>query len=100
MLNVLIVDDEPLALDVLETYISQMSELNLVKRCSNALEANEALQAHSIDLMFLDIQMPQLTGIDFVKQEWCCDTVLFLAIQLTIFRKGGKGDIGSVQRDL
>ncbi len=67
MLNVLIVDDEPLALDVLETYISQMSELNLVKRCSNALEANEALQAHSIDLMFLDIQMPQLTGIDFVK---------------------------------
>jgi DNA-binding LytR/AlgR family response regulator len=67
MLNVLIVDDEPLALDVLETYISQMSELNLVKRCSNALEANEALQNHAIDLMFLDIQMPQLTGIDFVK---------------------------------
>jgi DNA-binding LytR/AlgR family response regulator len=67
MLNVLIVDDEPLALDVLETYISQMPELNLVKRCSNALEANEALKQHSIQLMFLDIQMPQLTGIDFVK---------------------------------
>lgn len=67
MLNVLIVDDEPLALDVLETYISQMPELRLVKRCSNAIEANEALKAHSIDLMFLDIQMPQLTGIDFVK---------------------------------
>lgn len=68
MLNVLIVDDEPLALDVLETYISQMpAELRLVKRCSNALEANEALKANEIDLMFLDIQMPQLTGIDFVK---------------------------------
>lgn len=67
MLNVLIVDDEPLALDVLETYISQMPELRLVKRCSNALEANEALKSHKIDLMFLDIQMPQLTGIDFVK---------------------------------
>lgn len=67
MLNVLIVDDEPLALDVLETYIGQMPELNLVKRCSNALEANEALKGHDIDLMFLDIQMPQLTGIDFVK---------------------------------
>lgn len=67
MLNVLIVDDEPLALDVLETYIGQMPELRLVKRCSNALEANEALKAHDIDLMFLDIQMPQLTGIDFVK---------------------------------
>jgi DNA-binding LytR/AlgR family response regulator len=67
MLNVLIVDDEPLALDVLETYISQMSELNLVKRCSNALEANEVLKTEQIDLLFLDIQMPQLTGIDFVK---------------------------------
>ncbi|MCA0236129.1 MAG: LytTR family DNA-binding domain-containing protein [Bacteroidetes bacterium] len=67
MLNVLIVDDEPLALDVLETYVGQMPDLNLVKRCSNALEANEALKAHHIDLMFLDIQMPQLTGIDFVK---------------------------------
>lgn len=67
MLNVLIVDDEPLALDVLETYISQMPELNLVKRCSNAIEANEALKTNDIDLMFLDIQMPQLTGIDFVK---------------------------------
>jgi DNA-binding LytR/AlgR family response regulator len=67
MLNVLIVDDEPLALDVLETYIGQMAQLNLVQRCTNALEANEALKANDIDLMFLDIQMPQLTGIDFVK---------------------------------
>lgn len=67
MLNVLIVDDEPLALDVLETYIGQMPELHLVKRCSNALEANEALKNHEVELMFLDIQMPQLTGIDFVK---------------------------------
>jgi DNA-binding LytR/AlgR family response regulator len=67
MLNVLIVDDEPLALDVLETYIAQMPELRLVKRCSNALEANDALKDQAIDLMFLDIQMPQLTGIDFVK---------------------------------
>ncbi|MEZ4919625.1 MAG: response regulator [Saprospiraceae bacterium] len=70
MLNVLIVDDEPLALDVLETYISQMSELNLVKRCSNALEANEVLKTEQIDLLFLDIQMPQLTGIDFVKNPF------------------------------
>lgn len=67
MLNVLIVDDEPLALDVLETYIGQMPDLNLVKSCSNAIEANEALKISDIDLMFLDIQMPQLTGIDFVK---------------------------------
>lgn len=67
MINVIIVDDEPLAQDVLETYIEKVPELNLVQKCNNALEANEALQENDIDLMFLDIQMPQLTGIDFVK---------------------------------
>ncbi len=67
MINTIIVDDEPLALDVLETYIEQVPELNLVQRCNNALEANEALKNHEVDLMFLDIQMPQLTGIDFLK---------------------------------
>ncbi len=67
MINTIIVDDEPLALDVLETYIEQVPELNLVQRCNNALEANEALKKHEVDLMFLDIQMPQLTGIDFLK---------------------------------
>ena len=67
MINVIIVDDEPLALDVLETYIDKIPDLNLVKKCSNALEANAALNEHDIDLMFLDIQMPQLTGIDFLR---------------------------------
>ncbi len=67
MINVIIVDDEPLAQDVLETYIEKIPELNLVKKCSNALEANEALKEEEVDLMLLDIQMPQLTGVDFVK---------------------------------
>lgn len=67
MINTIIVDDEPLALDVLETYLEKMPDLNLVQRCTNAFEANEALKNHDIDLMFLDIQMPQLTGIDFLK---------------------------------
>lgn len=66
-MNVIIVDDEPLAQDVLETYIENIPEFNLIKKCSNAFEANEALQNESIDLMFLDIQMPQLTGTDFLK---------------------------------
>jgi DNA-binding LytR/AlgR family response regulator len=67
MIQTIIVDDEPLALDVLETYIEKIPDLKLVKRCTNALEAREALQNHQIDLMFLDIQMPQITGIDFLK---------------------------------
>jgi len=67
MINVIIVDDEPLAQEVLETYVDKLPDLNLVKKCNNALEANEALKNNEIDLMFLDIQMPQLTGIDFLK---------------------------------
>ena len=55
MINVIIVDDEPLAQDVLETYVQKLPNLNLVQKCSNALEANAALKAHDIDLMFLDI---------------------------------------------
>jgi DNA-binding LytR/AlgR family response regulator len=67
MINVIIVDDEPLAQDVLETYIEKIPDLNLVQKCSNALEANEALRNHQVDLMLLDIQMPQLTGTDFLR---------------------------------
>jgi DNA-binding LytR/AlgR family response regulator len=67
MINAIIVDDEPLALDVLETYIEKLPDVHLVQRCTNAFEANEALKSHDVDLMFLDIQMPQLTGIDFLK---------------------------------
>ncbi len=67
MIDVIIVDDEPLAQDVLETYVSKIPDFNLVTKCNNAFEANEALKNHKIDLMFLDIQMPQLTGTDFLK---------------------------------
>ncbi|MEY4937051.1 MAG: hypothetical protein RIS64_3410 [Bacteroidota bacterium] len=66
-MNVIIVDDEPLALDILETFISKMPDLKLLARCSNVFEANDALQNHEIDLMFSDIQMPGLTGIEFLK---------------------------------
>ncbi len=48
MINVIIVDDEPLALDVLETYIEKIPTLKLVQRCNNALEANEVLKNNDI----------------------------------------------------
>jgi len=67
MINVLIVDDEPLAIEVIENYVSQIPQLHLVKTCTNAIEANEALKEHVIDLMFLDIHMPQMTGLEFLK---------------------------------
>jgi DNA-binding LytR/AlgR family response regulator len=66
-MNVIIVDDEPLALDIMETLIARMPELKIIARCNNAFEANDALKNNEIDLMFLDIQMPQLTGIEFLR---------------------------------
>src|SRR6187455_104715 len=61
------VDDEPLALDLIEDNIRKISFLTLVKKCSTALEANEFLQSNTVDLLFLDIQMPGLSGIQFLK---------------------------------
>ncbi len=66
-MNVIIVDDEPLAQEVLETFISKFPNLNLIAKCNNAVEAFETLNANDIDLMFLDIQMPQITGVEFLK---------------------------------
>ncbi|MEL7160414.1 MAG: LytTR family DNA-binding domain-containing protein [Bacteroidota bacterium] len=67
MIHAIIVDDEPLAQDILETYLSKIPQIELVAKCDNAFEANEVLNAQDIDLMFLDINMPQLTGTDFLR---------------------------------
>jgi two-component system, LytTR family, response regulator len=66
-LNCLIVDDEPLARNLLTEYVKKISYLTLVKACSGALEAMEVLRSQPVDLMFLDIQMPEVTGINFLK---------------------------------
>ena len=63
----LIVDDEYPALVLLEDYISKMPELELVAKCENAMEANQHLKENNIDVMFLDIQMPDLTGLELLK---------------------------------
>jgi len=66
-INCLIVDDEPIARDILENYCKHLSNLNVVAACSNALEAKAALQHYTIDVIFLDINMPILDGISFAK---------------------------------
>jgi two-component system LytT family response regulator len=66
-LRCIAVDDEPLALDIIEDYISKVPFLELVTRTENAIEALQLVQAGGIDLVFLDIQMPELTGIQFLK---------------------------------
>lgn len=63
----LLVDDEPPALEVLENYIASVSTLELAGTCSNAVEALDVLREKTIDLLFLDIQMPHLLGTDLVR---------------------------------
>ena len=62
-----IIDDEPLAIDVLENYIKELEYLELLATFNNVIEAISFFQTNEIDLLFLDIQMPKLTGIDFLK---------------------------------
>jgi DNA-binding LytR/AlgR family response regulator len=63
----LIVDDEMLAREVIETYIEKVDFLELAGKCSNALQAFSALNKEHVDLMFLDIKMPEMTGLEFIR---------------------------------
>jgi DNA-binding LytR/AlgR family response regulator len=66
-MQVLIVDDEPIARDILETYVLKMNDMQLVSKCRNALEAFGVLSRQHVDLVLLDINMPEISGIDFIK---------------------------------
>jgi two-component system LytT family response regulator len=63
----LIVEDEPLARNLLTDYVKKVPYLNLIKACSGPLEAMEELRKQPVDLLFLDVQMPEVTGISFLK---------------------------------
>jgi len=73
----LIVDDEPLARKLLQGHAGQMDTLELVGECSNAIKASELLRTTEVDLLFLDIKMPQITGIDFLKMLRNPPSVIF-----------------------
>ncbi|NOY36288.1 MAG: response regulator transcription factor [Chlorobi bacterium] len=63
----IIIDDEPAAIRVVESFLKNISNFKLVGKCKSAFEGIELLKNHDIDLMFLDINMPGLSGIDFLK---------------------------------
>ena len=77
MIRCLAVDDEPLALKQLVTYIEKVPFLELAAQASNALEARAFLQHEAVDVMFCDINMPDLNGMDFVKSLAAPPLVVF-----------------------
>lgn len=73
----MIVEDEPVSQEILKRYIADCPQLQLVAVCSNALEANEKLRTDPVDLMFLDITMPKISGLDFYKSLSAPPDVIF-----------------------
>ncbi len=67
MIKCLIIDDEPLARKLIKNHLEHFKQFEIVSECENAIEASLALQNNFIDLIFLDIQMPEINGIDFLK---------------------------------
>ena len=66
-LKALLVDDEPLALEVAEVFLQQIPGVEIVAKCESAVEAFQVLNKNAVDVIFLDIQMPALNGLDFIK---------------------------------
>lgn len=66
ILKVIAIDDEPLAINVLKNYISKVKQLQLVETFSNAVDASSYLRDYQVDIMFLDINMPMLDGLEFL----------------------------------
>ncbi|CAI8795870.1 LytR/AlgR family response regulator transcription factor [Chryseobacterium sp. IT-36CA2] len=66
--NCIIVEDEPIASEILENFISRDPELNLVGKCADAVYASSLLSIHEVDLMFLDLHLPVVKGFDFLRK--------------------------------
>ena len=76
-INCIIVDDEPASREILEKYVADCSCLNLVLTCKNAFEATEAINSFEIQIIFLDINMPKLSGMKFYRSLINAPFVIF-----------------------
>lgn len=66
-INCIIVDDEPVAREILENHLQRIEQVRLLASCKNAVEAFQAISSHPVDLVFLDIQMPEISGLSFAR---------------------------------
>lgn len=78
MINCIVVDDEPLARQLIESYINQLPEINCLGSYQTAVEAFAALHQQQIDVMFLDIEMPGITGLNFIRSLKTSTKVIFI----------------------
>jgi two-component system LytT family response regulator len=67
MINCIIVDDEPMAREILENHLQRIDTIKLIGTCKNAIEAFNLINSHKIDLIFLDINMPEISGLSFAR---------------------------------
>lgn len=75
--NCIIVDDEPMAREILVTYITRITNLNLIKSCSSAIEALNLINDKNVDLLFLDINMPEISGLSLAKSTHKKTKIIF-----------------------
>jgi DNA-binding LytR/AlgR family response regulator len=73
----LIVDDEPLAIKVIESHVGKIPNLEVINTCGNAVEAFDVLLKSHVDLIFLDVEMPEITGIDLLKSLKKAPAIIF-----------------------
>jgi len=91
-MNCIAIDDEPLALDVISEFCSKISYLNLLGTYTNPFEAVQLLNSGKVDLLFLDIQMPQITGLEFLKSLYKPPMVIFTTAYVEYASQGFEYD--------
>jgi DNA-binding LytR/AlgR family response regulator len=89
----LIVDDEPMARDIIRRYIDQIASLHVAGEFGNAIDATLFLQKNTVDMIFLDIRMPQLSGTDFVRSLRTIPKIIFTTAHKEYAHEGFELDV-------
>ncbi|HEU0110990.1 MAG TPA: LytTR family DNA-binding domain-containing protein [Flavisolibacter sp.] len=89
----IIVDDEPMARDIIKRYIQQMPKLKLLAEFGNAIDATIFLQEQPVDIIFLDIKMPQLSGTEFVRSLHTIPKIIFTTAHKEYAHEGFELDV-------